>query len=155
MPRMNRQLITILCLIGLTNCSQQREPIIFSGIADIIVNDGITKDTLNICYCWRTADSLGINISRGYSFGGIAIEIGNKMGRHSSTVKYWSDYNQFDGENELTTKLTKDNLSIRYETIGDSVLVSGQINFDTDAVDFFKDNRKVKADGTFNCKLDK
>ena len=155
MPRMNRQLITILTLIVLTNCSQQKEPKIFEGIADIIVTDGVTNDTLDICYCWRTADSLGIIISRGPSFAGIAIEIGNKMGRHSSTVKYWLDSNQFNGENELTTKLTKDNLSIRYENIGDSVLVSGQINFETDVVDFFKDNRKVKADGTFSCNLNK
>jgi len=136
------------------HCSNEKEPPLFEGTANIIITDGVTKDTLNTCYCWRSADTVAIDIFRAHTFSGMSIIISNKHGRHSTWLKYYSDYNQFDGQNDLPTTLIQDKASITYDVLGDSVNIKGQVNLETDVVDYFKDGRKVKADGTFNCKMD-
>ncbi len=77
---------------------------LFEGDANVIVDDGVIIDTLNSCYCWRTQDSLGVSIFR-LGFGGIRIDISERIGKISPAVVYYSDYDEFDGKFVLETKL--------------------------------------------------
>jgi hypothetical protein len=150
-----RPLIALGTILLFGQCSKNVEPVITKGTANIIINDTKTIDTLNTCYCWRTADSLAISIFRQHSFGGLSIDLTNKQGRHNVFVKYYSDYNEFNDKFELLTRLINDNISVTYDILGDSVQVTGRVNLETDIVDYFKDERKVVANGTFECRLEK
>ena len=142
----------ITLLIFLIFSCKNEETEIFDGSANVFITDGEITDTLNRCYCWRIGDSLAVNIGR-EGFSGISIEITNKEGKYFSMIKYWSDYDQYDGQFDMYVKPKEEYLDIGYKKLADSSTVYGKINLISKEVVYFKDGRKVKAQGDFECKL--
>lgn len=137
----------------ITSC-QEPEPTLYEGSANVIVTDSEISDTLNICYCWQTKDSLNLYITRG-PFMGIAVEVTGKKNLYRTAVEYYSDTNEFDGEHTYKVPVLKDSLNLSFQNIGDSVRISGFLNIQTESVKFYGDGRTVHASGAFDCIMTK
>jgi hypothetical protein len=77
MRRQLRQIVEYIILnvfvIAMSSC-QQSEPMLNKGQAYVTATDGEINDTLRVCYCWQTEDSLNIHITRG-PYMGISIDL--------------------------------------------------------------------------------
>jgi hypothetical protein len=73
-----------------------------------------------ICYCWQSKDSLNLHITRG-PFAGIAINVTGRNNMYKTSLEYYSDTDQFDGEFNLNVPVAHDSLTISFENIEDSV----------------------------------
>ncbi len=146
-------LLAPLLALLFQNCSPD-EPQLFEGTAEVIVNDGVTIDTLNSCYCWKATDSLGISIGR-ISFGGIRVNISERNSDITPSIIYYSDYDEFDGEFELGTELLSDQMSLKFKNLLDSIEITGNLNISARTTSYFSKSRTVTAIGNFQCKLNK
>ena len=131
---------------------RQVEPKVNLGLAYVTATDGHLSDTLTLCYCWQTKDSLNIHITRG-PFIGISIDLEAKNNLYRSSVNYYSDTNEFNGQFNLKVPVSNDSLIVSFNNIGDSVRISGFVELESKPITFYGDGRSIKASGTFFCTL--
>ncbi len=142
--------ITAISIIG----CQEEQPSIYEGTSLVYASDGEISDTLKLCYCWQTKDSLALRITYG-PFMGISISVIGKNNVHSTSLEYYSDTNEFNGEFNLPVSIEKDSLVITYQTRGDSIQVSGYFDIISEEVEFYGDGRKILTSGSFKCTMRK
>ena len=138
-------------MVAMISC-KHAEPILVKGKAYVTLTDGEMNDTLRLCYCWQTKDSVNIHITRG-PYAGISIDMTGKNNVYQSSVEYYSDTNEFNGQFNLEVPVVNDSLSISFKNDGDSVRISGYIEVRSGPVIFYGDGRIVDAFGTFNCTI--
>ena len=143
--------IIVICLISFCSCNEP-EPKLYAGSAKVFATDGEMSDSLKTCYCWQTKDSLSLYITRG-PFMGIAVKVIAKNNSHSTSLEYYSDTNEFDGEFTLPVPIIEDSLVVTYQTISDSIRISGYFDINSEAVKFYGDGRSIQTFGTFNCTM--
>jgi hypothetical protein len=136
-------------MIAMISC-QQAEPTLIEGKAYVTATDGELNDTLRLCNCWQTKDSLNIHITRG-PYMGISIDLTGRNNYYQASVEYYSDTNEFNGQFNLKVPVANDSLSISFKSVGDSVRISGYVEVKSTSITFFGDGRIVEAFGTFNC----
>ena len=138
-------------MIATISC-QEAETVVSKGKANVMATDGELNDTLGLCYCWQTKDSLNIHITRG-PYMGISIDLTGKNNLYQSSVGYYSDTNEFNGQFDLNVPVSNDSLNVSFKNIGDSVRISGYVEVKSKPIAFYGDGRSIEAFGTFNCMI--
>ncbi len=134
---------------------QEKEPTLFGGTATVLTTDGEERDTLNICYCWQTNDSLNIRVLRDMSFAGISVDVTAKDNIYKSSLQYYSDTNQFNGEFERDISLLSDSLTVSFEDMLDSIRINGYVKLKSQPENHNGSKRIIKAVGNFSCVMSK
>jgi hypothetical protein len=144
-------IILSVFVIAMISC-QQAEPMPNQGKAYVTATDGEINDTLRLCYCWQTEDSLNVHITSG-PYMGISVDLTGRNNFYQSSLEYYSDTNEFNGQFNLKVPVANDSSSISFKSVGDSVKISGYVELKSQPVKFYGDGRIVEAFGEFNCTL--
>lgn len=120
----------------------------------ILIQDKSGIDTLDICQCWKTKDSIVVDFMyspRHLFFGGKSgfLKIINNI--PETQLFYFSDYTEFNGNFDLFLENVKDEIDLRYIKTQKGISLKGFI--DTETNDSIVNNRiyKIKAKGYFEC----
>jgi|GEM_PF-3345419 len=150
-----RTIPALLIVFFLCVDCQEIEPILYGGKAIGIATDGEIIDTLKTCYCWQTEDSLNFHIINDLSFYGISVDVSSKNNIYETSLKYYSDTDEFNGAFNLAIPVSSDSLTISFESMKDSIRISGYFEVDSEHIEIYGDDRVLQAYGSFNCVMAK
>ena len=149
--------LILIIVFSINSCtSKKNENVKFfeSENIEILIQDKNRTDTLDICKCWKTKDSIVLDF--GYSpkhlfFGGKSGLLKVINNTPETNLYYFSDYNEFNNRSRLFLTNLKDEIELNYLQTEKGLLLKGKI--DTETNESFVNNKtyKIKAKGYFEC----
>ena len=149
--------LILLIVVSISSCNSkmtENVKIFESENIEVLIQDKNRTDTLDMCECWKTKDSIVLKF--GYSpkhlfFGGKSgyLKVVNNI--PETKLYYFSDYNEFNNKPRLFLTNLKDEIELNYLKTEKGLLLKGKI--DTETNDSIVNNKiyKIKAKGYFEC----